>query len=198
MENLTELASRLFQAGQTTATMDLNEFESHKRVKRCAMNRLDYNKYRGWELPHDENGEDEGYLVEYLDGGKPNHPWHSGYISWSPKEQFDNGYIECNDTQEKSYGNTDVNGAKKNVPDLVIFGDGDLFKLISKASSKNEQWMKSTKAMEVPGVGCLVQVTTQQKDNVAEALQFIRGVTIETVYEGDTAISRTLVPIQKD
>ena len=69
-------------------------FESHKKVIVIAMNRLAYNAYRGWELPEDEDGSDEGYLVEYLDGGKPNHPDHKGYISWSPKEQFDNGYTE--------------------------------------------------------------------------------------------------------
>ena len=58
------------------------------------MNRLDYNAYRGWELPADEDGADDGYLVEYLDGGKPNDTRHEGYISWSPKAQFDNGYTE--------------------------------------------------------------------------------------------------------
>lgn len=57
------------------------------------MSRLAYNEYRGWSLPDDEDGTDEGYLVEYLDGGKPNHPDHAGYISWSPKEQFDNSYV---------------------------------------------------------------------------------------------------------
>jgi len=69
-------------------------YESHKRVKAVAMNRQDYNDYRGWDLPADEDGSDEGYLVEYLDGGEPNHPSHNGYISWSPKAQFDNGYNE--------------------------------------------------------------------------------------------------------
>ena len=56
------------------------------------MNRLEYNKFRGWELPSDENGEDEGYLVEYLDGGEPNTEEYEGYVSWSPKEQFENAY----------------------------------------------------------------------------------------------------------
>lgn len=63
-----------------------------KLIMALAMTRLAYNEYRGWDLPADENGADEGYLVEYLDGGKSNHPNHSGYISWSPKEQFDNAY----------------------------------------------------------------------------------------------------------
>ena len=86
--------------------------------------------------------------------------------------------------KEKSLGNTDVNGAKKNVSDLVTFGNGDLFELICKASSKNEGWMKSTKAMSV-GHGCIVQVTTQQGDNVAEALTFVPGVRICTDKEGN-------------
>lgn len=63
-----------------------------KLVKMRPMTRLAYNEYRGWALPADENGEDEGYLVEYLDGGKPNVPGHDGYVSWSPKEQADRAY----------------------------------------------------------------------------------------------------------
>ena len=79
----------------------------------------------------------------------------------------------------KTLHNSDVSGAKENVPDLITFGNGDLFTLLSKASSKKEGWMKSTKAMEIEGVGCLVQVTTQQGDNVAEALVFVPGVCIK-------------------
>ena len=63
-----------------------------KMVNAEPMTRAAYNVFRGWELPADENGDDEGYLVEYLDGGKPNTTTHAGYVSWSPKEQFDNAY----------------------------------------------------------------------------------------------------------
>jgi len=80
---------------------------------------------------------------------------------------------------DKTLGNTDADGAKKNVKDIVFWGDGDTFKLICKASSKEEGWMKSTKAMEIEGVGCVVQVSTQQGDNVAEAVTFVPGVKIE-------------------
>lgn len=64
----------------------------HKQVLFTPMTLGEYNIYQGWELPADQNGSDEGYLIEYTDGGKPNHPKHKGYISWSPKEQFDTGY----------------------------------------------------------------------------------------------------------
>lgn len=63
-----------------------------KRIKARPMNRLEYNEYRNWELPKDENGSDEGYLVEYMDSPDSNHPDHGGYISWSPKEVFDAAY----------------------------------------------------------------------------------------------------------
>lgn len=68
-------------------------FIGSKIVIAIAMTRLAYNEYRGWTLPADENGADDGYLVEYTDGGQSNHPDHAGYISWSPKAQFDAGYL---------------------------------------------------------------------------------------------------------
>ena len=71
---------------------DMKPYVGVKIIKAKPMNRLDYNKYRGWELPEDEDGSDEGYLV--VDGGKSNHPDYKGYISWSPKEVFDNAYKE--------------------------------------------------------------------------------------------------------
>ena len=63
-----------------------------KQVLARPMTRQAYNDYRGWTLPADENGADEGYLVEYVDGGQPNHPAHTGYISWSPKAVFERAY----------------------------------------------------------------------------------------------------------
>ncbi len=63
-----------------------------KLIRAEPMTRQAYNDFRGWTLPADENGADEGYLVEYLDGGKPNVPTHEGYVSWSPKAQFENAY----------------------------------------------------------------------------------------------------------
>lgn len=63
-----------------------------KRIKAVPMNRKEYNDHRGWGVPEDENPDDEGFLVEYVDGGKSNHPAHEGYISWSPREVFIKAY----------------------------------------------------------------------------------------------------------
>jgi len=80
----------------------------------------------------------------------------------------------------KTLHNTDIHGARQNVSDLEVYGNGDMFELLCKASSEAEGWMKSSKAMEVPG-GCVVQVTTQQRNNdgsysVAEALTYVPNV----------------------
>lgn len=84
---------------------------------------------------------------------------------------------------DKTLKNTDFDGVEKNVSDVKKFGNGDLFRLIAKAWSENEGWMKSTKAMQIDNVGCLVQVATQQDNNIAEALTFVPGVQI--IGEGD-------------
>ena len=73
---------------------------------------------------------------------------------------------------------TNIKEAKQKISDIKIVGNGDMFKLLCKASSVSEGWMKSTKACEVEGAGCLVQVTTQQGSNVAEALTFVPRVKI--------------------
>lgn len=111
---------------------------------------------------------------------------------------FNKTYDECNEAEfhefahkqmpVKSLHNTTSNGAKKNVKDIQFFGDGDTFKLISKASSENEGWMKSTKAMEIEGVGCVVQVTTQQRNpdgsySLSDAVTFVPNTQIDTIIE---------------
>ena len=82
----------------------------------------------------------------------------------------------------KTLYNSDASGTRQNVKDVKIVGNGDMFRLLCKASSEEEGWMKSTKAMQTPG-GCLVQVTTQQRNAdgtyaVAEALSFVPGVVV--------------------
>ena len=96
---------------------------------------------------------------------------------------------------EKTLNNTTANQAKNQVSDIVFWGNGDTFKLISKASSKKEGWMKSTKAMQIDGVGCVVQVTTQQGDQVAEALTFVPGVRIFEMKDGELVYERRLIAL---
>ena len=70
----------------------MKTFIGTKIINAKPMTRLEYNQFRGWELPADENGDDEGFLVEYIDGGKANTAEYVGYVSWSPKDVFERAY----------------------------------------------------------------------------------------------------------
>lgn len=64
----------------------MKQYIGTKLIEAKEMNRGDYNVYRGWTIPENENPADEGYLVKYSDG----------YESWSPKMQFEEAYRESN------------------------------------------------------------------------------------------------------
>lgn len=84
---------------------------------------------------------------------------------------------------EKTLDNVNVAQIKQQVPDVKVIGNGDMFRLLCKASSQEQGWMKSCKAMEISNIGCVVQVTTHQRNidgtnAVAEALVFVPNVKI--------------------
>ena len=63
----------------------MDKYIGTKMIEAKPMDRGEYNKYRGWQIPEGENPADEGYLVRYQDG----------YESWSPKRQFEEAYRDC-------------------------------------------------------------------------------------------------------
>ena len=67
-------------------------YQGKKDVYASPMTLGDYNKLQGWTIPEDQDPNREGFLVEYKDGGKPNHPDYEGYISWSPADVFEGSY----------------------------------------------------------------------------------------------------------
>lgn len=72
--------------------LSLCAYVGTKSVLATTMTRGEYNEYRGWKIPENEDPEEQGYLVEYVDGGKPCDERHKGYISWSPKCVFKDAY----------------------------------------------------------------------------------------------------------
>lgn len=117
------------------------------------------------------------------------------------KDIFEMTYVKDLALQsQKSLHNTCSNGATKNVKDIVFWGNGDTFQLISKASSESRGTMKSTKAMKC-GKDVVIQVTTQQKNpdgsySVAEALTTAHNKKIvETTDKNGNVVSRTIEEI---
>lgn len=58
-----------------------------KLIEAEPMNLGDYNKFKGWTIPENEDPSREGYKVKYSDD----------YISWSPKEAFEEAYRTITD-----------------------------------------------------------------------------------------------------
>ena len=63
----------------------MKKYVGTKQIEARPMTRGEYNIYRGWQIPADEDPNDKGYLVKYSDG----------YESWSPEKQFDEAYRPC-------------------------------------------------------------------------------------------------------
>ena len=61
---------------------NLTVYTGTKTIEAKVMNLGDYNNFKGWTLPDNENPLREGYIVYYRDG----------HISWSPKETFEEVY----------------------------------------------------------------------------------------------------------
>lgn len=79
--------------------------------------------------------------------------------------------------QEKSLDVVNMEDIKSKVSDVKVFGDPGMWKLLCKASSEEQGWMKSTKVMDIPE-GKLYQVSTQQRNpdgswTLAEAITFV-------------------------
>lgn len=108
----------------------MKQYIGTKQINAKPMNRLEYNQFRGWELPADENGEDEGYLVEYVGPGqKANTAEYAGYVSWSPKDVFEESYKPAGTHKERlaiELGELNTKLAK-----LVRFVVSDEFKKLS-------------------------------------------------------------------
>lgn len=63
----------------------MEKYIGTKIINAEPMNRGDYNNYRGWKIPDNENPTDKGYLVRYS----------NDYESWSPLKLFEEAYRKC-------------------------------------------------------------------------------------------------------
>lgn len=90
----------------------MNHYIGAKLIEAKPMNLGDYNKFKGWTIPEDEDPKREGYLVKYSDD----------YISWSPKEVFEKAYLKVDENKNLPSG---VSVGAEMVDDFII--DYDVF-----------------------------------------------------------------------
>lgn len=70
----------------------MQRFIGTKEILAKPMRLGEYNSYRGWDMPANEDPAKAGFLVEYTDGEGGNHANHTGYISWTPEGPFNAAY----------------------------------------------------------------------------------------------------------
>lgn len=90
----------------------MNKYIGTKLIEAKPMNLGDYNKFKGWTIPEDEEPKREGYLVKYSDD----------YISWSPKEIFEKSYLKVDENKNLPSG---VSIGQQMVDDFIV--DYDVF-----------------------------------------------------------------------
>lgn len=85
----------------------MNKYIGTKLIEAKSMNLGDYNNFKGWTIPENEDPKTNGYMVKYSDD----------YISWSPKEVFEKSYLKVDDNPNLPTG---VSIGQKMVDDFIV------------------------------------------------------------------------------
>ena len=86
-----------------TIKASMVHYTGTKTVMATPMSRGEYNALRGWEVPADEDPNDQGYLVQYEGDSKANVEGFDGYISWSPQKPFDMAYNKSGTLKQRVF-----------------------------------------------------------------------------------------------
>jgi hypothetical protein len=169
----------------------MSEFKGYRKVKVQKMRPyVDGEDTTGWSISERDMLEVGGMVTTDDEGSI----WYVSKSFFEANYELVTENITETTADLKTLHNSNVSVAHKKVKDTRVVGNGDSFQLLFKVSSEDEGWMKSTKAIDVLH-GCLVQVTTQQRNPdgsyvVAEALSYVPGVRIiDDINDG-----RTIVP----
>ena len=79
-------------------SLDLSAAKAYRAsysVRAIPMTRVEYNDFRGWLVPHQENPQDKGFLVVREDQPS-NVDGINGYVSWLPEDVFNDTYKVTN------------------------------------------------------------------------------------------------------
>lgn len=86
----------------------MKKYIGTKLIEAKPMTLGEYNVFRGWKIPDNEDPVREGYLVQYPDS----------YVSWSPKEIFEAAYLQVNDNKSLPSG---VSIGQKMVDEFISY-----------------------------------------------------------------------------
>lgn len=152
----------------------MKSYISTKLVKAKPMNRGEYNKFRGWDIPKNENPYDEGYLIQYPDG----------YISWCPKKQFEEFNLKVEDNKNLASG---VSIGSKMVDDFIkevhVSTLGDKTTLVRAILVNGFEIVESTgcvdKANYSEDIGAEICL-----NKIKDRIWYLLGFLLQTAYKG--------------
>ena len=152
----------------------MQSYISTKLVKAKPMTRGEYNKFRGWDIPKNENPDDEGYLIQYPDG----------YISWCPKKQFEEFNLKVDDNKNLPSG---VSIGSKMVDDFIkevhVSTIGDKTTLVRAILVNGFEIVESTgcvdKANYSEDIGAEICL-----NKIKDKIWYLLGFLLQTAFEG--------------
>lgn len=152
----------------------MQSYISVKLIKAKEMTRGDYNKFRGWTIPVNENPSDEGYLIEYQDG----------YISWCPKEQFEKYNLKVDDNKNLPSGVSIGPDMVKNfIKEVHVSTLGDKTTLVRAILVNGFEIVESTgcvdKANYSEDIGAEICL-----NKIKDRIWYLLGFLLQTAYKG--------------
>ena len=152
----------------------MQSYISTKLIKAKPMTRGEYNKFRGWDIPKNENPDDEGYLIQYPDG----------YISWCPKKQFEEFNLKVDDNKNLPSG---VSIGSKMVDDFIkevyVSTLGDKTTLVRAILVNGFEIVESTgcvdKANYSEDIGAEICL-----NKIKDRIWYLLGFLLQTAYKG--------------
>ncbi len=142
-----------------------------KKIEAEPMTRGAYNNYRGWTVPDNENPADEGYIVKYPDG----------YISWSPKNIFEEAYSEIGNNHLMD---TAILMKSKDYKERFIAEYQQLAVRYKKLKAMLEKWDKGELSFTPSCPRALYQIQSTVMLNYLEVLEeraVIEGIALQEV-----------------
>lgn len=95
-----------FDAFEIKGENKVDKYMGFNLVEAKPMNLGEYNKFRGWTIPADEDPNRDGYLVE-----------HWSHSTWSPKDMFESTYMKVNPNPSLASG---VSISVEMVDDFIV------------------------------------------------------------------------------
>jgi len=152
----------------------MDKYIGTKLVEAKEMNLGDYNKFKGWTIPENENPKTEGYMVKYSDD----------YISWCPKEQFEKNNLKVSENKNLPSG---VSIGQEMVEDFIkekyVSTIGDKTTLVRVVLANGFEIIESSACVdkanysEEIGAECCM-------DKIKDKIRMLLGFLLQTAFKG--------------